>query len=154
MGSTDPIAHGLMGFFRRGGMDSPRLKADSLRNVMRLTEDEPELAQLPVSALERYFVLTPAQEVRFDRMVAQRDYEEVRKVLTLSEERGIKKGLIRGQQNALLRILRRKFGDVPEEIEGIVRALPSPEAVQPYLDRILDAQRLEDMGFPANERQV
>ena len=106
--------------------------------------------KLLVSALEWYFLLTPAQEVRFDLMVACEGFEEVREVLTLTEERGI----LKGEQNALLRQLRRKFGDVPEEIEGIVRALPDPEAVQPYLDRVLDAQRLEDMGFPSNGRQA
>ncbi len=144
--SQNPLAHGLMGFFRRRGFDAARLRAESFRNVLRLTEGEPVLRHMLLVALERYFVLTPEQRDRFERLVTRGDYEEVREVLTLTEERG----MARGRQETLLDQLREKFGDVPEEIEGVVRSLQSAQEIRPYLRRVLLANTLEEMGFPAN----
>ena len=146
--SENPVAHGLMGFYRRSGLDPVKLRADSFRNVLRLTEGEPALRRILLSALERYFVLTAEQGARFEQMLARPGYGEVREVLMLSEERG----MVRGAQNALLDLLREKFTDVPGEMEGVVRSLESVEEIRPYLRRVLHANTLEEMGFPQDGR--
>ena len=64
------------------------------------------------------------------------------------EERSIRRGLVLGEQNALLSQLRTKVGGVSEDVEAAVRALHSPEEIEPYLRRILFADGIEEMGLP------
>ena len=156
----DPVPHGLMGLFRREGLDGARLRADSLRKVLRLTEAGSPLRQILLTGLDRYFVLTQEEGARFRQLVTQPEYREVQEMLMLHEERALKRGRregrregrVIGAQDALLNQLRSKFGAVPEEIEAAVRAMRSPKEIDPYLERVLTVGRLEDMGFPTNGR--
>ncbi|MDQ3813199.1 MAG: DUF4351 domain-containing protein [Armatimonadota bacterium] len=57
---------------------------------------------------------------------------------------------VRGEQKAALRLLRRKFGDLPEPIEARVRAMQEEE-LDALFDKILDAQSLADLDLTDGE---
>jgi len=61
-------------------------------------------------------------------------------------QEGRKEGLVEGKQEALLRQLKTKFGPLPEETISRVRAVQSLRELDRYLDRVLVASSLADMG--------
>ena len=69
---------------------------------------------------------------------------EVAQVLPLTEERG----RLLEKQDALLEQMRDKFGEVPDDVEALVRGMRTTEELRPYVHRILRANSLEEMGFP------
>ena len=62
-------------------------------------------------------------------------------------EKGIEKGIVQGKRETLERLLTARFGPLPEQVQGRVDALSSPEELDPYLDRVLTAATLEDIGL-------
>jgi hypothetical protein len=64
-------------------------------------------------------------------------------MLTVYEERGI----LRGKRDTLLRLLRRKFGDLPESVAAKVQAIQTEAELDRLSERILDAGSLEEMGL-------
>lgn len=64
-------------------------------------------------------------------------------------ERGEQRAAVRTRQQTLIRLLRRRFGDVPR---GIVRAVESTTDVaqlDDWLDRLVVADTLDELGIPA-----
>jgi predicted transposase YdaD len=109
--------------------------------------------------IETYFVLAGVQRDEFDRALLQERYREVRKMqMTWMEkiekksrkegrEEGLKEGLLEGKRETLRRQLETKFGPLPEEMISRVRAVQSLPELDNYLDRVLVAASLEDMGL-------
>ncbi len=64
-------------------------------------------------------------------------------MLTVYEERGI----LRGKRDTLLRLLRRKFGELPESVLARVQAIQTEAELDRLSERILDAGSLEEMGL-------
>lgn len=56
-------------------------------------------------------------------------------------------GLVQGKRETLIRLLTARFGPLPEQVRGRIDALSSPEELDPYLDRVLTAATLEDIGL-------
>lgn len=66
-------------------------------------------------------------------------------------EQGIEQGLERGrldtEQQLLLRLLRRKFGELPEAVEARVRSTTDTSWLEGCVDRLLDVGSLADLGL-------
>jgi hypothetical protein len=60
---------------------------------------------------------------------------------------GQKAGFLQGKQEALLRQLTTKFGRLPKKTLFRVRAIESVAQLNCYLDRVLDARSLSEMGL-------
>ena len=60
---------------------------------------------------------------------------------------GREEGMLEGKRGALLRLLAAKFGPLPEEMISRVRAVQSLQELDAYLDRVLLAASLEEMGL-------
>jgi len=60
-------------------------------------------------------------------------------------EKGRQAGLLTGKREALLQLLARKFGPLPERTTSRLQAMESPDELDAYLDRVLTAQSLEEM---------
>jgi hypothetical protein len=105
--------------------------------------------------IETYFVLAGAQREKYDRALSQERYREVRKMQMTwmekiekkSRKEGREEGLREGKREALLRQLEIKFGPLPEEMISRVRAVHSIQELDSYLDRVLAAASLDDMGL-------
>jgi hypothetical protein len=52
-----------------------------------------------------------------------------------------------GKKDALLQLLTSKFGPLPEKTASRIRAIESPKKLDRYLDRVLVASSLADMGL-------
>ena len=64
-------------------------------------------------------------------------------MLTIYEERGI----IKGKRDALLKLLRFKFGDLPEAVAAKVQAIDTEAALDELFERVLGAEALDDTGL-------
>ena len=82
-----------------------------------------------------------------DKMVADGRSEGWYQGLYEGRREGRRAGLLKGKRNALERQLKRKFGPLTEDTRSQVRALSSPKEVDPYLDRVLDADSLAAMSL-------
>jgi hypothetical protein len=60
---------------------------------------------------------------------------------------GHERGLIQGKREALKRLLTAKFGPLATEVEARVDSVSSAEALDEYLDRVIAAAALEDIGL-------
>lgn len=68
------------------------------------------------------------------------------------EEKGIEKGLEKGTlntlQTTLLRLLRKRFKKVPRRVEARISDNTNVRELQTWLDNVLDAKTLADVGIP------
>ncbi len=62
-------------------------------------------------------------------------------------EQGREEGLVAGKRETLLHLLATKFGTLPGETALRVQAMESPDELDRYLDRLLTAKSLDEMGF-------
>jgi hypothetical protein len=56
-------------------------------------------------------------------------------------------GGIEALQQILIRLLKRRFGDVPDELSSTILATKNPEQLDEWLDQVVTAQALEDVGI-------
>lgn len=64
-------------------------------------------------------------------------------MLTVYEERGI----IKGKRDALLKLLRCKFGDLPKAVVARVQTIDTEVALDVLVERTFRATTLGDMGL-------
>lgn len=66
-------------------------------------------------------------------------------------EQGVKQGVKQGEamalQRNLIRLLVQRFGGVPEEVSSTIRATHAPEQLEAWLERLLSAQTLTEIGI-------
>ncbi len=62
-------------------------------------------------------------------------------------EQGFKDGTLEGKRGTLMRLLTAKFGSVSEETKSRIQALESISELDVYLERVLTAESIEDMGL-------
>ena len=88
---------------------------------------------------------------RFDLWAQQ--YEEkglekgIEKGIKKGIEKGIEKGIAKGEALVLERLLSKRFGPLPPEIAQLI-STASPEEVETWLDRLLDAPSLGEIFKP------
>jgi len=140
--SSNPLAFGLAALMRPGERHAAEVKADCLLRIARAVIDEARKVLL-VNCVETYLRLDTGEQQLFDELVQQAPYEEVTVMRSVYEIEGEK----RGKRDAVLRLLRRKFGALPEPVEAHVGALESEAELDTLLDAILDARALADLGF-------
>ena len=56
-------------------------------------------------------------------------------------------GAIRNGQQTLVRLLKRRFGDVPAEVSATIRATDELAQLDEWLDRLVVAETLDDVGI-------
>ena len=99
---------------------------------------------LLVYFVETYMLLTEPERVEFEELVAaDREYVEVKEMITDYEKRGIEKG----RQETLILLLERRFGSLPEAVPDRVCRIRSVERLDALLVAVLDAKSLDDLPF-------
>ena len=68
-------------------------------------------------------------------------------MMSVYEEIGFAIGKIQGKQEVLLRMLQRKFGNLPESVTARIEAIKNEAQLDALLIRILDANSLEETGL-------
>ena len=89
------------------------------------------------------------QEVKAMEMTWEERMEE--KYTQKGMEKGMEKGLAQGRLDALrsvvLRLLRRRFGTVPENVQSRVEAIDEIAPLSDLAERVLEIDSIEEMGL-------
>ena len=154
-----PVAAALASLMSRRRDRAPlNLRVSMMERVEQSGLDEARKLLL-MTIIETYFELAEDEKPKFERLLSQERYREVKKMqltwVDKMKEEGRKEGRQEGRQEgqregkreALLQLLTSKFGPLPEKTASRVRAIESLEQVDRYLDRVLVASSLADMGL-------
>lgn len=68
-------------------------------------------------------------------------------VISVYEERGIEKGVVRGERKTLIRQLEQKFGLLSENALKHIQQIEDVEELDRLLGLVLTAQSIEEMGL-------
>ena len=138
----NPIACALMTKMKIAQTERPLVKAMCLKMLagQPLTAREIEIIS---RFIDTYLRLDRREEQEFQHHVEQfapKEKETAMEMMTSWEERGFE----RGEGRMVLRQLTRKFGSVPELLEGRIRSLKSAQ-LEALGEELLDFQQLADV---------
>jgi len=169
LGSHNPLAYALMAKMDYSRRQRVGLKADFLRLILKSTVD-PARQNLLVEFVETYISLDPDERVEFEQIVtSDLQYEEVKKMVTVYEQRGIEKGIEKGieqgiekgiekgieqgiekgiekgKKETLLLLLNKKFGPLSEAQQQAILQIESMQRLDELLLSIIDTNSLEEL---------
>ena len=140
--SENPVAAALLSKMGYRPEEKVRVKIEFLRMLARMRLD-PARITLLAGFFETYLKLTQAEEEEFLeelRTLAPAEVAEMMEITTSWHE----KGLIEGQIALVLRLVRKRFGQVPAELEQALRSL-SREQIEALGEALLDAKNLDEL---------
>jgi hypothetical protein len=138
----NPLGPALGALMRPGKSGRALRWALGLRQKAVVELDEARRSLL-INLMQMYLPLNVEEEAEFRRIVGQPEFEEVKQVVTIFEQRGIEQG----KRDTLLRQLRRKFGDLPQDFVTKIEAVTAEAELDTLLERILTANSLDEMGL-------
>ena len=154
--SDNPLAYALMAKMKWSRRDIVRMKADFLRLLLG-TGVDPARQSLLVHFIETYMPLAGQQQTEFMSLVQQEPtYQEIPKMMTVYEQvghqKGLEEGLIVGELNkgraTIERVLRKRFGSVPQSTITQIQSIDDRDVLDELLDQSLDAARITDIRWP------
>ncbi len=156
------LAPALSALMREERVSRVRRKLRAYQRLARTQLDDARRSLL-VNVIDRYLKLNQEEEAEITLLVEDSDLQEVKEMLTAYEERGLKKGIergiaqgieqgitqgiLRGKRETLLRLLRHRFNDLPEEVVTRIEQIEEAGELDALADKVLDARALEDMGL-------
>jgi hypothetical protein len=148
--SGNRVAAALAALMSRGAREPLQLWLPMMERVALSGLDDTRKFLL-LNLIETHFELAHAERQKIEQLLSKERYREVKKMqLTWAEkiaEKARKEGLLEGKRVALLQLLTSKFGLLPEKTASRVRAIESLKSLDRYLDRVLVASSLADMGL-------
>ena len=140
--SENPVAAALLSKMGYRPEEKVRVKIEFLRMLARMRLD-PARITLLAGFFETYLKLTQAEEEEFLeelQTLAPAEVAEMMEITTSWHE----KGLIEGQIALVLRQVRKRFGQVPAELEQALRSL-SREQIEALGEALLDVKSLDEL---------
>lgn len=106
---------------------------------------------LLAECVDTLFDLTPKQEARFNIRCVRDEFRGVRSMMarfykTFHDE-GRDDGELEGRREILKHQIKTKFGPLPDETAVVVDTVRTKEQLNRYLDRVLTASQLEELGL-------
>jgi hypothetical protein len=158
------LAAALASFMRwEGEPDVVPARADVMNRVASSGLDD-EAMFLLINLIETYFPVPEESRERYRQLVSREEYRKVQEVeMTWAErlrqeghdkgkeegrEEGREQGLIEGKRETLKRQLAAKFRGLPPRVLESIDALRSSQELDRYLDRVLTAATLSELGLP------
>lgn len=154
--SQNPLAYALMAKMEYNRQEQARMKADFLRLILGSPID-PARKSLLIEFVETYVPLVGAELAEFDHLIhSEQQYEEVELMVTIYEQRGIAQGIEQGiergveqgvelgKRNLLLQLLRKKFGELPGELETQIAKIDSTDCLDQLSLSVLDVMELSE----------
>jgi hypothetical protein len=102
---------------------------------------------LLLNIIETYSMLSAEERAQLERLISRKEYRSVLEVKETWSERMRNEGIVQGKRETLLRLLTAKFGPLSPDVTKKVQAVSSAAELEAYLDRILKAKSLEDIGL-------
>lgn len=159
-----PLAPALAALMQASALGLARQKQVSLQRVAVSGLNDARKFLL-ANIIETYLKLTPEEQERYEQMLQQPEAREVRQMISVYElrgreagreegreeglEAGREEGVLIGKRDILLRLLRLRFGAVPEAVEARIQSITSEEILDALADQVLTATALQDIQFPA-----
>ena len=113
-----------------------------LKRVLTSRLDE-GLRLLLVDVIKAYFPVPESERERYQRLLSRKEYKVVQDTeLTWSDEL-----ILKGKREALKHLIATKFGPPSADVEAQVDAVASAEQLDSYLERVLTASSLLEMGL-------
>ncbi|MGO8749030.1 MAG: Rpn family recombination-promoting nuclease/putative transposase [Thermoguttaceae bacterium] len=122
---TSPVVAALMASMQRGPQEGARVKLACLRMLARLQLD-PARRELISGFVDAYLRLTMKEEQQFGAELQELDPKEregVMEIVTSWMERGLEQGRQEGERALLLRMLRKRLGDLDPAVEKRIVSL-------------------------------
>lgn len=158
------LAPALSSLMRSEGVDRVTRKLKAYERLSRAHLDEARGTML-MNVVDQYLVLNTLEQLELEQRIGRSEPEEVREMLTQWHERGrslgrkegiqegiqagiqkgIQEGIQAGKKETLLRLMRRKFGELPEGAVKTIRQITAGDSLDELADRVLDAKSLDDM---------
>lgn len=131
---------------RRRDPDELELQLRMLRRVVTSGLDE-AMQYLLINVIETYFPVPDSERERYGRLRSREEYKVVQDVELTWGDRLLLKGVEQGKRETLKRQLASKFGPLPADVDARIDAVTSAEELDGYLDRVLKASTLEQIGL-------
>lgn len=119
----------------------------------------------PDNVLYTFLPLNAQEDQEFEMLVANEKAEDIEDAMETYEDtlvlrgmtrgiqqgiqEGIQQGLLQGQRNAVLRQMRKRFGDLPADIVATVEAIQEEAQLDTLLDEVITVTTWKEMSFPA-----
>lgn len=148
---TGPLGVALAALMSRARhRDPPLLRHQMLRWVVTSGLDDARKLLL-VNIIETYFELSDDEQRRFERLLSRKEFRIVQEVketwLDRARTEGRQAGVIEGKRETLLRQLSAKFGSLRPDTIAKVAAVQSAAELDAYLERVITAGSLQDVGL-------
>jgi hypothetical protein len=157
----EPLAWALASLMRRGTWSRAEHKIECLRRIAR-AELTTSQSWLLGNWVETYLQLRGRQAEEYDRLRDLGVNREVRAMqMTWAErmeaeytQKGIEQGLAEGLgkgiealRNVVLRLLKQRFGSVPETVQSKVEAIQEIGPLSDLAERVLEIDSIDEMGL-------
>ncbi len=138
------------------GMRTAQTVRLALRKALILSQraiiDQNEARRsLLLNIVEQNIVLDAVEEADFQRAIGAPEFEEVRRMITPYEQRGIEigmqQGMLNGMKYTVLKTMRARFGDLPSTVKARVESINEQEELDRLIDRVLQAESVEALGL-------
>ncbi len=148
--SNNPAAAALLSKMGYQKKERVQVKLEFLRMLVRMKLD-PARMTLLTGFFETYLRLNEEEEKQLEVEMGKIDVKEAKRMMEITtswEQKGRVKGRaegkVEGQTDLLIRLLHKKFINVPQEIENQVRTL-SPKKLQVLAEAIFDLKSIDDI---------
>jgi len=137
-------------FMDLDGLSKPILKVESYRKLLSYMKSltTRQINQI-VYALETYLTLTKEEQEIYQRLINE-VYPEVSEMLTnplieQGRQQGIQQGRQQGLQESVVRVLSRRFRQIPQDLHGKISSLTDIQKLQNLLDASVEAKSLDEL---------
>ncbi len=145
----EPLAWALAALMRPArGQSRPQLGLECVRRIAAAPDLSRQEQHLLFQCVWMYGQFEDDEIVEFDKIMSELEDEEVREMkMSMAEwwkKEGLEEGRKEGEVSLLKRLLRRRFEQLPSWIDQRLEQA-SRQELEGWADRVLDAERLEDV---------
>ena len=140
--SNNPAAAALLSKMGYSQEEKVRVKIEFMRMLTRMRLD-PARMKLLIGFFETYLKLNETEENEFEAELNMLEPKEASKVIELTTT-WHERGRVEGQIELMLRQARRRFGQVPADLEQEIRSLPK-ERIGSLGEALLDVASIEEL---------
>ncbi len=138
--SKNPLAYALMAKMGYDHRQMVQTKSEFCRLIAGSKKINPARRYLLMEFVEAYMQLNSREQKEYDQMIdEQEEFKEVKKMITVYEKRGIEQGIeqgvLEGKKEALLLLLKSRFGFIDNALEDDVMHISSVAKVERLLKK-------------------
>lgn len=150
MDAAPDLAVALAALMRPGLEGRPGLKIALLRRLRGSALDDARVFLL-VNAVETYLKLEPDEEATLRSMLQREGDTTVEATELTWADEIMQRGLEQGLEQALLRVLRRRFGTLPDALIRQISTVHDPAQLETLIDATISATTLEEFTLALDQ---